>query len=407
MSDHLGDQLSRRRRVAVVVTLGLLTGLGPFTIDMYLPSFPSLKRDLGITDPQVQVTLAATMIGFAVGQLLVGPLSDRLGRRWPLVTMSVLHVVASMLVASAPSYEALTVFRALQGIGAAGSAVVAMAMARDLFSGKALLRMMSRLALINGLAPILAPIVGSWLVTFMPWRGVFWVLAAYGAVLVVLVTVCIVETRPPAERTRGGASVVLAAYRRVLSDRLFVGSWLVLSFAFTALFAYVSSSSVLLQEGYGLTEREYGAVFAICSVGVFLGVQSGSRLSQLIGPIRILVPSTALMVVSAVAVVTVGETTRDPWPLVPAIFCFTFGFGATAPNAQVLGLQNHREDSGVAASLMGALNMALAAVVGPLVGSFDSTSPVPMGVAMLVCGVVSLTALWLVVQPRSVQVVLE
>lgn len=403
---HLGDTYSRRRKIAIIATLGLLTGLGPFTIDMYLPAFPSLKGDLGITDQQVQVTLSATVIGFALGQLVIGPLSDRVGRRLPLVMMSALHVLASVAVAMSVNVEMLTAMRALQGVGAAGGAVVAMAMARDLFGGRRLITMMSRLALINGLAPILAPLVGSWLVTITNWRGVFWVLAAYGAAVVALISLFIVETRQPHERTAGGLAPLFAAYRRVLGDRLFVGVWLVSALAFGGLFSYVSSSSVLLQEVYQLSPRGFGTVFAICSVGVFLGVQFGSRMSPRIGALRILVLGTSLMLIGGLALLAVDRVSDGYVALVPFIFTYTFGFGQCMPNAQVLAMQNHRADSGVAASLMGALNMGVAACMGPVINHVQMTSVVPMATAMLACAAASALALWAVVMPARGRVVL-
>lgn len=407
MHTNLGDRYSTRRRIAIVLTLGLLTGLGPFTIDLYLPAFPSLKADLDITDPQVQLTLSATVIGFSVGQLLIGPLSDRLGRRVPLVAMTILHVVASVLVAIAPDFVFLTAMRALQGFAAAGGAVVAMAMARDLFGGRRLVIMLSRLALVSGLAPIIAPVVGSWLVVLLNWRGVFWVLAGYGALVVVLVGVLIIETRPPAERTRGGVGELRGGYARVLGDRTFVGVWLTSSLAFSGLFSYVSSSSVLLQETFNLSESGFGLVFALCSVGVFIGVQTGSRLANRLGPQWTLVLGTGVMVVAALVLVALGTTASTPWPLVPAMFFYTFGFGSSMPSCQVIALQNHRRDSGTAASLMGALNMGLAAVVGPVIGLFPMTSAIPMATAMLVCAVLAVIALWTVVRPWQVRIVLD
>lgn len=401
---HRGDQMTRSKRIFTIVTLGLLTALGPFTIDLYLPAFPAIKAGMGINDAQVQVTLSATTLGFALGQLLVGPLSDRLGRKWPLVVMTSVHVISSVLVAVAPSLEFLTAMRALQGIGAAGGAVVAMAMARDLFSGRRLIKMLSNLALINGLAPIIAPLVGSWLVTIIDWRGVFWVLAAYGGLIVVLVVTLIVESRPPSERTVGGLNAVFQAYGRVLGDRIYVGVALVAGLSFGGLFSYVASSSVLLQEGYGLSPQGFGAVFAICSVGVFVGVQAGSRLAAKLGPQWLLVAGTTLMVLAASAFLLLHSAFDGYVALVPAMFAFTTGFGACMPSAQVLALQNHRADSGVAASLMGATNMLMAAAVGPVLGSFDMTSPVPLGVSMLVCSSLATVMLWTVVRPRSVQV---
>ena len=407
MSAQLGDRFSRRRRIAFIVTLGLLTGLGPFTIDLYLPAFPALKDDLLINDAQVQITLSATAIGFALGQLVVGPLSDRLGRKLPLLAMSSLHVLASVLVAISPSIEFLTAMRALQGLGAAGGAVVAIAMARDLFEGRRLVIMLSRLALINGMAPIVAPLVGSWMIGFVSWRGVFWALALYGLSIVALVWLLIVETRPPGERTVGGWKVMRGAYQRVLSDRLYVGAWLTGAAAFAGLFSYVTTSSVLLQEVYGLSARAFGAVFAICSVGVFIGVQVGSRLATRIGPPRVLIFATAGMVLAAGALLAVNAAS-DSWaPLVPTMFMFTLSFGACPPNLQVLGLGRHRRDSGVAASMMGALNMSAAAIVGPLIGLATLTSAAPMGIAMLICGSLAVIFLWSIVRPLSLDVRLD
>ena len=407
MSAQLGDRFRPRRRLAIIVTLGLLTALGPFTIDLYLPAFPALKADLLISDAQVQITLSATTMGFALGQLLVGPLSDRLGRRMPLLAMSTLHVLASVLVAISPTVEFLTVMRAFQGLGAAGGAVVAMAMARDLFDGRRLVQMLSRLALVSGMAPIVAPLIGSWMVGFVSWRGVFWALALYGVSIVVLVWLLIVETRSPAERTTGGAKVLAGAYRRVLSDRIFVGAWLTAAAAFAGLFAYVSTSSVLLQEVFGLSPRGFGAVFAVCSVGVFVGVQTGSRLAPRIGPQRVLILATAGMVLAACALLVVNAASDSWLPLVPTMFAFTLSFGACPPNLQVLALQHHRRDSGVAASLMGALNMSAAALVGPLIGLAPLTSAAPMGIAMLVCAGLAVVFLWTIIRPLSLRVRLD
>ena len=400
MSSDLGSRFSKRRRIAIIVTLGLLTGLGPFTIDLYLPAFPSLKGDLGITDAQVQVTLSATTLGFALGQLVIGPWSDRIGRRIPLMVASSLHVAASVLVAVAPNVEFLTAMRALQGIGAAGGAVVAMAMARDLFDGRALVKTLARLSLISGLAPILAPIIGSWMVTVMSWRGVFWGLALYGAVIIALVLRFTVETRPPAERTRGGIGPLLASYRTVVSDRIFLGALLVASFGFAGLFSYVSTSSVLLQEVYGLSAQGFGAVFATCSVGIFVGIQTGARLALRVGSHWMIACGNALMILAAAGVLAVGILDGPLLALVPCMFAYTLGFGFCAPNNNVLALQRHRTASGVAASLMGSSSMLAGSLVGPIIGSFEMTDATPMGAAMLICAALAGAALWLVLRPH-------
>src|SRR4051794_36572124 len=181
-SAHPGDSLTRNQRLIYIVALGALVALGPFTVDLYLPSFPAVAHDFNASDAAVQLTLTATSIGFAVGQLLVGPLSDKIGRRTPLLIATAVHVIASIGVAFAPDIEWLTVLRVLQGIGAAGGGVVATATVRDLFGGLPLVRTLSRLALVSGLAPIFAPVIGSQLLRITDWRGVFLFLPRGGGV---------------------------------------------------------------------------------------------------------------------------------------------------------------------------------------------------------------------------------
>ncbi|BDZ45723.1 hypothetical protein GCM10025866_16320 [Naasia aerilata] len=203
---HPGDALSRAQLVLFVIVLGALVGLGPFTIDMYLPAFPVLTKDFGVSDAAVQLTLTGTTIGFGLGQLVVGPLSDRFGRRIPLLAATTLHVLACVGAALAQDVTVLGLFRVLQGIGAAGGGVVAMAMMRDLFGGRALVRMLSRLALVTSLAPVVAPVIGSQLLRAVDWRGLFLTLAGYGLVMVIIAALCLRETMQRAEVTESPAA---------------------------------------------------------------------------------------------------------------------------------------------------------------------------------------------------------
>lgn len=184
---------------------------------------------------------------------------------------------------------------------------------------------------------------------------------------------------------------------------MFVGVWLTASFAFAGLFSYISTSSLLLQETFGLSETQFGMVFAVCSVGVFAGVQLGSRLTRRFGPQWILVAGTAGMILAASALLGLDALRGGYLPLVPAMFSFTLTFGCCMPAAQVLALQNHRENSGVAASLMGALNMTMAAIVGPVIGQFVLTSAAPMAWSMLVCAVLATISLWVIARPRQIK----
>lgn len=399
---HPGDALSVRRRVVYVLILGALTALGPFTIDTYLPALPTLQSDFHVSTATVQLTLTATTIGFALGQLLVGPWTDRVGRRVPLLAATGVHVLASLAAASAPTIELLSVARALQGIGAAAGGVVAMAMVRDLFSGKPLVRMLSRLSLVNGLAPVLAPVLGSWLLLLMPWRGIFMVIAAYGVVVIAAVALWIVETLPREKRHGTGASAVFQRYRSVLSDRLFVGAAIVSAANFTGLFAYLSASSFIFHGLYSFTPQTYGALFAANSVGVIIGVQSAARLAVRYGPQWVLAVSTVVMAVAATAIVVSAHLQLGLWGLIIPLWIFICACGFGFPCVQVLALEGHGHAAGTAASLLGALNFGVAGIVSPIVGILGTHSAAPMGAVMAVCSLVSICSLWFIVRPKTV-----
>ncbi|WP_306231523.1 multidrug effflux MFS transporter [Agrococcus beijingensis] len=402
MTASPGDGLTRGRRITTLVVLGLLAGLGPFTIDLYLPAFPAVKRAFDTTDAAVQLTLSATTLGFAFGQLVVGPLSDRIGRRRPLLIATSVHVLASVGVALAPDIASLLVLRVVQGFGAAAGTVVAMAMVRDLFAGKKLTTALSRLALVIGIAPIAAPVLGSWLLGFLEWRGLFWVLAAYAALVIVLQLVFLRETLPPHLRHVPGHSTLAQKYRAVLTDRVFVGVAVIGASIFGGMFAYLSTSSLLLQEVYGFTPGEFGIVFALCSIAVLIGTQTAGRAANRFGPQWVLSVSTALLIVGATLVIVFDLLAFGVAGLVPAIALFAFAFGLSMPCVQTLALVGHRSEAGTAASLLGALNMSIAGLVGPVVGLFGVESAVPMGAIMLVCGVLATCMLWFVVRPKDV-----
>jgi len=403
---HPGDSIPHRRRVLYIVLLGALTALGPFTIDLYLPAFPVLEADFDTTAAMIQLTLTGTMIGFALGQLIVGPLSDKVGRRVPLLSVTALHVVASVAAALAPTLELLSVARVFQGAGAAAGGVVAAAIVRDLFGGRRLVVMLSRLALVSGVAPVLAPLVGSALLAVMPWRGVFVVLAVYGAVMLVSALVFLPETLPPARRRERGSTTVWQRYRSVFSDRVFIGVLIIGGMTFSGLFSYLSSSSFLFQLDYGLSAQEYGLMFAVNSLGVVLGVQAASRLAARFGPQWVMAWSTAVLVVAASAIIVTDQLGLGLWGTIAPLFVFMTGCGFTFPCVQVLALDRHGKAAGTAQSIVGATNFGVAGIISPLVGWIAKDAGITattMASVMVGCAVVGLLSLWLIVRPRTVE----
>jgi DHA1 family bicyclomycin/chloramphenicol resistance-like MFS transporter len=399
---HPGDSLTRRQRVVYILVLGALTALGPFTIDLYLPAFPKIEADLAVSTAAIQLTLTATTLGFAFGQLLVGPWSDRVGRRLPLILATTVHILASLGVALAPDLTWLLAFRVLQGFGAAAGAVVAMATVRDLFGGYPLVRMLSRLALVNGLAPIAAPVIGSQLLLLMPWRGLFFVLAGYGVLVVVAASLFIIETLPPARRVEPGHATLGQRYRVLFTDRVFVGVAIIGGMSFSGLFAYLSASPFLFQDVYGLDPQGYGLLFAANSIGIVAGVQISARLAKRIPPQWILSVSTVVLFAAAIAIIVLDLAGAGFFGTVIPLWFFITACGFGFPMVQALALANHGKEAGTAASVLGAMNFGLAGLLSPIVGLFGIANAVPMGAVMAATSLVSIASLWFIVQPRTV-----
>ncbi|KIS28107.1 major facilitator transporter [Arthrobacter sp. SPG23] len=396
-----GDSLSRKRKILYILLLGALTALGPFTIDLYLPAFPALEASLGVSEAEVQLTLTGTTVGFALGQLVVGPLSDKFGRRLPLILATALHITASLGAALSTDLATLGLFRVLMGIGAAGGGVVAMAMVRDLFTGYAMVRMFSRMALVNGLAPILAPVIGSQLLLVMPWPGIFYFLAGYGSLVIIAAILLVRETLPRELRGRSGLTAG-QRYKLLFSDRIFVGLLLLGGMNFAGLFAYLSASPFLFQDVYGFSPQQYGLLFGINSLGIVAGVQTSSRVIRLVPPQWILACSTAWMFLMAVLIVLFDQLGFGLWGVMVPLWFYILGTGFTFPCVQVLALSKHGAQAGTAASLLGAATFMMAGIVSPVVGWFGDISATVMGGVQATSILLAAAALWLVVRPRTV-----
>lgn len=245
-----------------LLLFGALVAIGPLTIDMYLAAFPAVVEDLSTTEATVQLTLTATLVGLATGQLLIGALSDSFGRRRPLIASLTLYVVVSAAIAVSSSIELLLLLRFVQGLTGAAGMVLSQAMVRDLYSGSRMATFISRLFLVVGVAPILAPTLGAQFLIFGSWRTIFWALGAFGLLLAVLALALVKETLPPERRRHFGPRTLWASYRVLLSDRRYVGHVLTACTAMGCLFAYISSATFVFQGLYGMTTQQYALVFA-------------------------------------------------------------------------------------------------------------------------------------------------
>jgi DHA1 family bicyclomycin/chloramphenicol resistance-like MFS transporter len=373
-----------KRYVQLVLVLGSLIALGPLTIDMYLPAFPAISAELRVSDSATQLTLTGMLGGLAFGQLLIGPLSDAFGRKRPLILGLMTHAVASVLAALAPSIYLLASVRVLQGFAGAAISVVAMAIVRDLFSGYAVAKLMSRLMLVIGLAPILAPSIGGVILGWTSWRGIFGVLAAAAVVLTFVAMLGLRETLPVERRRPANVRATLSTYAGLIRDRSFLALVFIGGLMLSAMFAYVSGSSFVLQDGYGLDELAFGLVFGLNAAGLTLASQLNPFLIRRFGVLNVLSGAMIAAVVAASALVVAGFTGVGGLAgvLVP-LSLVVASAGLSLPNTPALALTRHGEAAGTAAAMLGAVQFGVGALVAPLVGVFGSTTAVPMGLVMV------------------------
>lgn len=384
-----------------VVILGALIAMGPLTIDTYLPALPSIEADFGTSSAAVQLTLTGTLVGLALGQLLIGPVSDAVGRRVPLIAGIGVHVLASLLCVVAPNIAALGALRVLQGMGAAATAVVTMAVVRDVSSGVGAARLLSRLMLVMGVAPVLAPTLGSQILRFTQWRGVFVALAVLGVVLATVAVTLLPETLPAQRRVRGGVGSTARSYAGLLTDRVFVGLVVVNGLAMGALLAYVAGSSFVYQQEFGLSEQQFGFAFGAGSIALIAATQLNGFLLARYSPRTLLSGAVVFGLVSALAMVAVAVSgVGGLVVLIVPMWGVLAAAGLIMPNAPAVALSRHGETAGAAAAVLGAVQFVFGAVSAPLVGVLG-VDAVAMAAVIAGCMAIAVLVLVTAVRPWS------
>ena len=370
-----------------ILALGGLSSFGPLALDLYLPALPRLTDDLGTSEAAGQLSLSVCLIGLALGQLLVGPFTDRVGRRGPLLAGVALFAITAGLCAIAPTIELLLGLRLLTGLAGGAGIVIARAMVRDLYDGDTVARVFALLMLVSGAAPVLAPVLGGLLLSVTDWRGVFGVLAAIG-VLLLGAALTQPESLPRERRRAAGLRALRTTMRDVVRDRTFLVPALVQGLAGSGLFTYIAMGSYVLQDSYGLSAQGFAIVFAVNSVGIVLFGRLSAALVTRVGPQRLVRAGVVIALLAAMAMLVGVLTSRSIWVLLPPLFVLVATIGVILPNSTALALAGQKEAAGTASALLGLLQFALGAVLPPL-ASLGGVTPLVMVVTILSTAVVA------------------
>ncbi|WP_314225109.1 multidrug effflux MFS transporter [Streptomyces zaehneri] len=381
------DRSVRRTGLLVTILLGALAAVPPMSMDMYLPALPEVTRTLDSTATTVQLTLTACLAGMAIGQLVVGPMSDRWGRRRPLLAGLVAYVVAAVMCALAQNAEVLIGFRLLQGLAGSAGIVIARAVVRDLYDGLAMARFFSTLLLISSIAPIVAPVIGGQILHLTDWRGIFLLLAAIGVALTLLVWRRLPETLPPERRQSGGVRGALWIMRGLFADRVFTGYLMTNGFTYGALFSYIAASPFVIQDIYGASPQTFSLLFGVNSLGLMIVGQINGKI--LVGRVRLdkalgcglavlALAGVSLLLVTAGAFGDVGTV-----PLAASLFVMISALGLILPNTNALTLMRTPHAAGSASALVGTSCFVMGAVASSLVSIAGKETAVPMAVIQL------------------------
>ncbi|WP_214729664.1 multidrug effflux MFS transporter [Exiguobacterium sp. s168] len=371
------------RRLTLILILGSLAALGPLSIDMYLPAFPDMSRSFDASASLIQLSLTACMLGMALGQLIVGPLSDVRGRKRPLMVALLAYLLASLACAMAPTIEVLIALRFIQGAAGASGIVISRAIVRDLFDGPELTRFFAALSLVNGTAPILAPVIGGQILRFGDWHFVFYLLAILSTMMLLAVALRLPETLPLDRRVEGNLTTTLKTFGRLLTDRVFIGYAFAQAFVMGAMFAYISGSPFVLQNIYGASPQQFSFLFGLNGIGIILAAQIAGRLAGRVDSERLMRISLTIVASASILLFLALTLTEQLIFVMIPLFFVVSSVGLISTLGFTLAMQNYGATAGSASALLGLLPMLVGSLVSPLVGIMGEQSAVPMGLIIM------------------------
>lgn len=394
-----GHSLTRTKRLTIATILGSLSALGPLSIDMYLPAFPQIAEEMNTTASLTQLSLTACLVGLAVGQLIVGPISDVKGRRKPLLIGMLIYAIVSVICMLSTSIWAFIGLRFVQGLAGAAGLVISRASVRDLYSGPELIRFMATLMIINGAAPILAPIIGGEVLNYTSWKGVFGLLSVFGLIMLIGIYFALGETLPKERRSSGGLVNTLRTFGLLIKDSSFMGYVMTQGFVMATMFAYISGSSFVLQGIYGLSIREYSMVFGMNGLGIVIAGQIAGRFAHKFSAHRLLLTGLTLSSFGAVLLLVAVLANLPLAFVIVGLFFTVASVGLITTTAGSLALEKQGERAGSASALIGTTSFLFGGIVAPLVGLGGEETAVPM--AVVIVGMVSCSILFYTIARRS------
>ena len=395
---------SGKKRIQLAILLGSLGLIGPFTIDTYLPSFPTIVKDFDTTASLVQISLTSCLLGLGLGQLVIGPLSDVKGRRQPLLIFITLYLLASITCSLAPNIYFLIISRLVQGFAAAGGLVISRAIVRDLFSGKELTKFFTMMVLVGNLGPIVAPIAGGGILAFTNWHGVFLALAIVGAVLLFTVSLKLEETLPKENRVPSNLPNILNNFGSLFRDRTFMGYALTQGFTTAGIFAYVSGVPFVYQNIYGVTPQQFSLLFGTNGLALIIGSQLVGRMTDTISERTFLKIGLATSNVAG-AVLLIALLLKAPlFAVAIPIFFFIASISMIGTTSFTLAIETQGHIAGSASALLGLLPFVLGSISAPLVGIAGAYTGVPMGAIIFSTSFLAFLSYFVLVRKQTLRI---